>query len=345
MRNVLFPRSVLTSKGYQYEKNVFIGDKLYDYFTGEFLPIIDIKYQQVGQMYSVIYSDSRIEYYDENEWVLFNNDAVHPYELIDRKMPSKTIGMYPIEYDFGIQRPLYPDPYVAGALFMFGDYEDPYINIKETNLIFPSNEFISMLSYKYNIGYSGNTINHFSRNGEDITWEEFFSNYTFYASSQKIYDPIIPYEYQFAKKNDRIQFVRAIFDIGYNKSVTTDRASVNHWNYGRLELLQKILWSLGVPSIIRERGEKEKDFYKWRLEILGKKRNYPGLFYNIDNIEDMIALDYNVLNTDPNFKLKIEEVNKVDLMGRNDDVIIPIFYTDRPHCVYLSSQYLPRITG
>ena len=328
---------VITTQGIKPINAVNIGDKLYEYGTGDPIEVKDIVHTQCKNSVKVTFSDRREEIYGCCEYIPVGV-LVTAKELADREVPG-VFFQYEVEFDRKrIRDPLYPDPYVAGALFMYGDYQDEYINLPSKRLEANANIF-----HGYNIeNHSIDTDNdkaYYKYSGKvdnpKITWKEFFSKYDFYAKDKCGIQPPIPLDYMFAWKKDRVQFIRGAFDVGYNIKLNPDRVCVNHWCKERLEWLQWIIWSMGIPAEIKEYPEYEDDKVKYQLNVLGTAERYPGFFY-WSYLEHQIYQDYEhpLLDHPAHFGIV-----KAELIEGVYNMITPIF---AKNTIYYSAQFLPR---
>ena len=305
---------ILTQRGLISIDDVIINsDCVYDYTgTNKLLPIRDIKIIQSAKIYEVTFTDGRKEMYTDQDL-----------------LPSKgIIKQISLEYNQGrVMKPLYPDPYTAGALFGYGYYENSEIELPITK-----QPVKDMLSHKYNVG----------NNGIVLTWEDFFEDYEFYAKNKNPKDPLFPYDYEYSSTFNRLQFIRGVFDTGYSPTDFPDVAGISHWDVERLKHIQKILWSLGVLSKIYY-GPPKDDIpsARWSLEIIGKYKYYPGFFYSIEGICKMIDAHHKIYLEPPTECVYVKEIKEIpELAGSYTQHII----LDSRELVYVSENYLPRFS-
>ncbi len=337
MSNFLNPR-VLTTNGIKNVSDVLIADQLYEYRTGELLDIIQTKKVLRTNCYLITFHDGRSEWYLENDQIFLGDRIINVCELLKQSFPI-SIEMYPIDYK-KIMTPLFPDPYIAGALLMYGDFDDLYINLPLNR-----DKVNDHLFHKYNLIF-GDKLNknrvYFKsdRNGKEdlITWKEFFPNYKMYPTSKDINDPIIPIEYQLASINDRWKFIRGVFDLGYDQINFPDTIGISNKHEFRLKEIQKILWSLGVLSKISyDPNQTEKEML-YRLDILGEKNIYPGFFSNIYSMEYQINTDDRFIRHQTKYILGIQNIK---YMGKYSSYRLKL---NKQKTLYLSENFLPRVS-
>lgn len=344
----LYPRKVLTNRGVLDIADVNIGDYLYEWRTGNPLEVKDIWMIPFRNMYEVKYSDGRVEYHTDVEHLYLDEHFLPPHRPCCECMRTKhyPINLYPTIFDKDkILSPLIPDPYVAAALMIYGDQNDPYLNYP-----LDRTEANNQFSHKYNVDYfpqTGPNKAYFQRKGKTtdhrITWEEFFYRYSFYATTHKEGDSLIPREYLYASYNDRVQFVRGIFDMGYIQKRSPDTVSVFHTEKEKLEVVQQFLWSMGLISEIVY-DDSAKTSRVWRLDIKGLFQDYPGFFYHRPYIENMIETDNRILKRDPLFRVTVVDIRAYECCSEMIHNPIPHIVLERNHMVYTSANFLPRIS-
>jgi hypothetical protein len=349
------PITVQTQRGTIAIEDINIGDMVYDYKTGKKIEVLDLEVTEKSDVYEIVYSDNRKGYYHYHE-PIFLGDGVsnictllkmHDKSFMDDPINPKiyrgNIKQYPIDYNLDMLiSPLSPDPYIAGALIIYGNYESEYINLP-----LDKDAANNLFAHKYQLNYAEkldkNTV-YFAYNGTSrtkvITWNEFFPLYNFYGKSKNKGDPIIPLEYLRASINDRWQFIRGVFDIGYSKYTFPDEIGISHSSRKNLRTVQDVLWSLGILSIInynpnlRDIGDRV-----WHLTIVGEMDGYPGFFYNYDSIEHVIQNDTRVDKLHKDFILQIQLIRKYCKAYSTNLVL------ETPNAVYLTGDFLPRISA
>lgn len=327
---------VLTQRGIIPAEDVLPGDFLYEYGTNKLIQIHAISRLDNQRIYDVRYTDGRVEKVGEDEKVFFNNKIYSPFELtggiLNNIIP---IHRYVCDYD-KLYEGLDPDPYVTGALFIYGDLNDEYINLPADR-----DEADAVLLHKYNITYANETHptkKYYTYVGSDekIKWIDFYKDYDFLNKTHVIGTPYIPDEYVYASPADRIQFITGAFDIGYSPNVTPDTVSLIHKDPYMIDMVQRILWSLGIMN--HSSRVNNSDVYQ--LDILGAEEDYPGFFYDIGFRSRMINNIAEVYKCSPPLELRIKSVTPSLFSGKQN---IYAFYTDKPDALYYSAQYLPRV--
>jgi len=327
---------VITTRGILPVTDVVIGDTVYEYGTGNPIEVRSIDTVTFDSGVKITFSDGREDVYGCCEYIpvgVYKHAKDIPEDGIEG-----AFFLYEVEFDRKrITEPLYPDPYVAGALLMYGDYNDPYLNLPSGRY-----EVNNNLSHTYNIEYFptiGTGKLYFQWKGKDtdhrITWDEFFPGYNFFAKTHCIASTPIPLEYMFAWKKDRVQFIRGAFDIGYRKDLTPDQVSVNHWSKERLEWLQWMIWSMGIPCELKEYPEYDNDKIKYQLNVLDYAARYPGFFY-WSYLEQQIVKNYMYPSLEHRRTFGIVKTEKIE-----GPIQIPRLVFDKP-TIYYTSQFLPR---
>ena len=353
------PVMIQTKRGNIPMENLNIGDSVFSHEYGCEFEILGLRDTE-ERVYQVKFNDGRSTIYTGKELDYFDNRPIHQNR---------------INYNHRIINPLHPDPYIAGALLIYGDQTDKYLNLP-----FDVNGVNNLFAHKYQLNYGGtvseNGNKYFRYNGSPvdklISWEEFFSNYVFTGKPQNSQNPpIVPLEYQRASIHDRLKFIRGVFDMGYNKEYFRNCCGIKHNSKEKLVEVQKILWSLGILSIIdydtstscllkadkistditslnSDGGIVNVDLlfkppasYKGRdfsLYVLGEYSKYPGFFYNIDSIEHLIESNNNRRKC-LKFKLEIESVESHGKKSMRNIILA------RPNVAFVTDNFLPKISG
>ena len=346
-KNEIIPVNVLTQKGVKAIQDVDIGDIVFEYKTSRPLKVYDIKRYRVQPVYEVTYTDRRKEFYSIQDYIYTGYSIIPLIRLL--RYPNETklgvIKMHQTDFELPdmIRDELTLDPYIVGALLMHGDIDDEYVNLPMDR-----DAADNFFSHKYSLNF-GNRIGsnkvYYKYNGDTpeslITWKEFFKGMNCYVVTKDARSPFIPDEYKYGTLNDRWQFVRGAFDIGYHEKVFPDHIGINSFSEYRLKELQSILWSLGVESLIRYDPDMiSAKGRKYRLDVVGTNDGYPGLFYDIYAMENTIYND----NTIPKrihkkYRLMIE-----DIKPYTDGVIYNLELVGGKKLMYLTDQYLPRVS-
>lgn len=303
--------------------NTNIGDIVYNYETGDELEIKGFTTSDIEDVYEAEYTDGRKAYYRYSE-LIYKGD----------------IQQYPIEYNKNrIVHPLTPDSYITGALIIYGKNDDKYLNLP-----LDRTAVNSLFAHKYQLNYGdklGNNRVYFSYDGKSrddlITWKEFFPDYLFYGRTKNPRNPIVPLEYRRASIDDRWQFIRGVFDMGFDEKLFPDSCSIGHESERSLLAVQEILWSLGILSTIiydpnllslNKRG------WEYRLDIQGNYNGYPGFFYDISSLEKMLKKQKIIQK----FKLQLKSI-KWYTRAYSSNIIL-----EKPNMIYLTGNFLPRIS-
>ena len=330
---------VLTTNGIKNIDSLNFGDKLYEYKTNNLLEVVKVRRYPISQsIFIVKYSDGRKFIYGPND-LIFNGYRIIKFEdLFDNINRSSPIIQYPIDYK-KLLNPLDPDPYVAGALLLYGNFDIPFINLpisksKADNLFFN----------KYNMVFGENIRGgvvyfKYEHTDELIRWDDFFKRYKVYVNGKHIDDPLIPEEYIYSSINDRWQFIRGVFDLGYNEKDFADRIGIaSNYKY-KLKEIQKILWSLGLLSNIVYDPYITDKSTKYRLEIRASKHEYPGLFYDINNMEYNISKETAFINHMHKFDVTIKSIECCGF-----GYIYNVEFKDSKNALYLTDNFLPKVS-
>ena len=332
----MYTQKVLTNRGIINADQVIVGDYLYEYGTSKMLEIRYIEQRRNERLYDVRYSDGRIEKLGESSKIYFA-EGIHDIW----KMEGKSTIYVPMEryvVDFGkLIPPLHPDSYSAGALLCYGDVNDIYISL-------PWDKTKAIDNILYNNGWDiyaeAADVIYFQKQGSSnkLRWEDTFTRgvapMDLYMADHAADSPIIPDEYRANTPEERIKFIRGVFDTGYSKDVTPDTLSIL-LNDNRIYIVQRMLWSLGIMSYI----DTIKD--SMQLNIIGPEKDYAAFFYDVENRARMINTDYTVYKCDPRFELHLESVLRS--LFHHDETCY-YFETEKPQAIYYSDKYLPRVS-
>lgn len=340
--NLYHPVKVLTHRGIIELKNINPGDYVYEYGTGKLLKVIGVTLPSRSIIHRIVYSDGRIDFVNQLNDIYIGNGIIN-LQLVDHLTKLSPIYQYPINFCTGTNRTLNPDPYVAGALLLYGDTNDEYLNLP-----YYLNGINDVLSNKYSIEYASDYIDsegkvYFKYTGDHrnnrIVWKDFFNED---INNNK--DQIIPLKYFYSSIKDRIQLIRGIFDIGYNPELFRNNTiGIVSNDENKLKLVQQILWSLGILSKVKY------DYLidpihgnKWKLEIIDMNNGYPGLTYLIDNIEYLLS------NNDKFYKKFLNTIDYVSFKDFNytykTNGFMSNLILEKPKALYLNDKFLPRVS-
>lgn len=332
----MYKRKVLSHRGIIDADQVVPGDYLYEYGTSKMLEIkyIDVRHHE--KLYDMRYSDNRIEKVGESEKILFGDKIYNVWDI-----PGKVKEYIPMRryvVDFGkLIPPVKPDSYSAGAILGYGTIADVFISIPADKI-----KVLDHILYVngWDVYPEAADVIYFQELGtsDKLTWKDVFKCGTrpmdMFMINYHINSPIIPDEYRVNTPEERVKFIRGVFDTGYSKDINPDKISITHYDDIRLKTIQRMLWALGIMSFIHSSNG------IFQLDIIGPEQDYAGFFYDIENRARMINTDYDVYKCDPTFELYLESVMR-SLMCSDETCYY--FETEKPHAIYYSDQYLPRV--
>ena len=305
-----------TNKGMKLISDLLPGDCIYEYGTSNMIPVLGLQKEYVP-LCEVIYSDGR--------------RAIMPeYEAYSEEM-QRLLRPVALDYKKDLTQLINytPDPYVAGALLMYGDLMDECINLPADAKNY------SLLLYKYDlekVETSEKLYFKHKENNDLITYKEFFSTFEFTNPLEILYAPFSQ-NYIFAHFNARWQFIRGAFDTVYDRTDSPDNINISHTDDFKLRLLQSICHSMGIlTSPVEERND-----LSW-LHVIRNFESYPGMIYEVENIAQMIDVDWHVYKYDPHFEWKIVKINHLQ-----PDYRFKIFPTKRKYFQYYGESFLPRM--
>lgn len=338
----LYRIKVLTSDGVKPIDEINIGDKVYEYETNNLLEVTGIMKYKPSTVYYVVYSDGRCTMFLENEpyfdgWQIIKDGFNHESRV--------NIIQPPIEFNKDkVVNPLPMDPYLAGPLFVYGDHNNPLVNLPYyyTNKL--DEKYLESLYLIQNIYDMNNNpyilFNDIRDESEcAIAWNELYERFNI----NKFYKDQItefPIEYIRASFNDREKFIRGIFDIGYSKDIFENGIGIVGSNKVMMNEVQRMLISLGViskitysPVLHRIRG------FEFRLDIINHYSSDPGLFHNIENIMEVIEHEKELMDGNNYPSIKISMIKALPIKGCMYNL-----YLEEPNQIYLDSNYLPRVS-
>lgn len=348
MNHQYIPYYVHTQRGVVNIANVIPTDFVYEYKTNKMFEVRGIKKSNICKLYKVKYSDGRTSIHPAHEpiytgRILAPIGKVHSCNnnVLDNILDE--FETYAVEFNmYHEMKPLMPDPYIAGALLMYGDF-----TIDEVNLPLHNYTTFQEIMYKYQLeSYGipkGSTVT-FKRVGTDedsspLTWKEFFCNTYAFPCNKNHNSPIIPSEYKYASLNDRMQFIRGAFDAGYREKHFPDSVGLVNDSRQRLYELQKMLWSVGVNSRLDQykhiEGNNDKSH---RLELVGVHEGYPGVFYELDSILTCFKNDYTLIKHHPVCRLYIRSITEC-----GTGYVYNLELEDK-NIVYITGDFLPRVS-
>lgn len=346
--NDYIPIHVQTTRGAVSIENILPGDIVYEYGTGKELRVTDVDPPRMDWIIEAVYNDGRTQIYRFGDSIYTGKGIKN---VIDSIISEEyyPIGVHELElHNKKVSSPLYPDPYIAGALIIFGRYDSSYINLP-----LDRNAANQLFAHKYDLDFADkleDNTTFYCWNGEDksipITWKEFFPNYDMYVTTKQIYSPLIPDEYTRASIINRKKFIRGVFDTGYSKDMFPDTVGIAHTCKERLEVVQNMLWSLGVlskitydPNLPLSRGR------IYRLDVIGDYDGYPGFFYDINAIRKTLDDDNKLIRKLNPFQLRVMTMRSVSMNGATiDRGYMQNIHLEKPSALYVTDNFLPRVS-
>ena len=313
---------IITEEGNIPLMNLKEGMKVYEYYNCHLHEIKGFK-EGVEKIVEVTFNDGRICYYTESEFETLKNAFSYKHDIM----------FYGEKYDLVS---LNPDPYVAGAFLFWGDTTDEYLNLP-----FHSTTLENQLYTKYNLEYA-NLINktgkvYFKRKGDSpdnkLKWEDVFPSYMDHIRDMKD-DAVLPLAYERCWIAERFKLIRGILHNGTRGDMnvpTNIQLSVGELDHNG--------GSVSISLDIKEEKDVVLDPY-YRLYLLGKNSMYPGLFYNIETMENMID-NYFREGEKKYIRFRFEIV-KVNILPEEFNRI-PIL--EKEKVCYLTDDFLPKFSA
>ena len=322
-------RKIFTDRGIMREKDVVIGDKLYEYISSRFLTVIGYNALPVKRLFKGTFDDGRETIFtDRDIFYIGDRQKITPLEMESMVTIKKPILVHHNVVNFK-SKILNPDIdfYAAGAFIGCGDTTDDKINIltKKASKI---NDYVKqMYGYEASIIKEDRIYYTHPYDGHYITYNEFFD-----SLDLELYLCSEPYK--------RVLFLRGVMDAIYVKDNSPDYINFiipESKDYERMVYwIRQILFSMGVHNRLYEYEGKK------RLTILGEFRDYPGLFYDDIKIKNMIYTDQVVYNKRSSiYKYKLIKVEEQEVPNDLFDIN---FLLNKHHAQYVSEDFLPRVS-
>ena len=304
------PMIVQTSNGNRNIEDVIPGDTIYD-IDGNLHEVLDTVDSDKEDVYRIIYSDRRIDYYRGSELFVCNNKIGPVKDIYLRKIDvslRKAFRQRPIDYcnssvdQRGFWRDPYIDPYTTGVLLTYGDFNDPNMNLPLYRTTI-NNYFTN----KYNLNYAkfGKLPKvYYTYNGlkEPIQWKDFFENINTEDTCE------FQYEYSRSSLYDRWKFIRGVFDFG---NVDDEFfIKIGHHDEKRLFMVQKMLWSLGIISSVTYDPHDMPNGWKYSLTITDISADKTMFFYDEHKLRHLIANYQGLLKLHDDHWVGITEIRK-----------------------------------
>ena len=354
---------IITEEGNIPLMNLTAGMKVYEYYNCHLHEIVGFK-EGVEKIVEVTFNDGRVCYYTESEFEILKDAFSYKHDIM----------FYGEKYDLAS---LNPDPYVAGAFLFWGDTTDEYLNLPFscTSL---ENQLYSQYGLQYANVLNETGKVYFKRKGDHsdtkLKWEDIFPNHMDHIRNNMKDDNVFPIVYERCWIADRFKLIRGIFDVAYNKKETPEDISVKSKSAKKMEYLQFLLLSAGLTSDILHNSERgpatiptniqlsvsEMDYTAGTVNIaldikeeedvpvdpyhylflLGKNSMYPGLFYNIETMENMIDNYFREGEKKYiRFRFEISKVRELPAEFNR----VPIL--DKEKVCYLTDDFLPKFSA
>lgn len=319
------------------DKSIFhlsYGDNVYN-IHGNLSRVIGDKYHNNILLYRLHYSDGRSSIHCLDD-ILYTKKGKIPIRQLIHKFVPYEVFLSEIKYKDKLKMPMHPDPYISGALLIYGDFAQENVNLplKLTG----ANPYFTN---KYHVEHASIMVNDlvmFQKINTDkiITWKEFFNDkldHDFYVNN------ILPLYIRRSSVNDRYQFIRGAFDLGYDSEIFMEsECGIGHKNPRKLEMVQKILWSLGLNSSIEKYTTPNRFGWTYRLKVNERMEKFSSLFYHIRKMEKMIVNRTTVIKYPmPVSKLTLSEIT-IEKEDRYRELIL-----DKPSII-IDENFLPRIS-
>lgn len=342
---------VPTNRGLTPINYLYPGDEVYSYDGKEKFEVKSIK-KLYGNIIDIIYSDGRSQKCCEDS-LIFTGNKIEKVSNIFRAQDrsiyyNSNINQYEIDFSSGvISEALSPDPYMAGMFFMYGDFVDPYLNLvkprKRPN-IFNIEDHLFHRYHLTPVDDLSTSKRYFSIYDDKklVRWYDLFHTWPVFNKTSRVHKSLIPTAYSISSINDRWQFLRGAADYGYPGG---DALYIPNQDETKLKELQKMMWSIGILSKISYNSIiADGDSFvlgngmNYVLEILPTHESYPGMFYNIFHIKNFLNYDNHPFKPDNKFILSISR------MFHSGTGYIYELILNKPNQIYLSENYLPRVS-
>lgn len=303
---------VITTTGIKDIIDVCPGDELYEYGTCKKLMVKEIV-KIKSPMVNVFYSDGRVQHMTEEE-----------SDLLSMETPIKLCEFEPNK----IVTPEKVDPYTQGALLVYGNQSDKYLNFGPG--INPKVRGYIWDMYKIRPSVEDGKTYFYSQSGEKVTWKEFFGSWNYH---NKLFTSIY---YNTMSMKDRWKFIRGVFDAGAQNLGSNPFITIAHENHYKLHLVELMLYSMGIATTQIEYSEKYKIN---KLSIFGGIYSYPSFFYDLKYIDKCIDGMYScdILYSDG--RIMITEKEYLD----EEDVYVIEFMDGQRH-FYTDASFLSRLS-
>lgn len=304
--------SVISDRGVIPVRDLQPGDRLYSAVDGHLMKVEKVGPTFPGKTYRVMFNDGRISLYHTEHDIVYDfdkNDKQYSISSIEDIVSYMEEGIS-IDDLFGDVRsqrvefpemklPVYrvPDPYLGGALLVYGDRKDKFINLpvinidlcKETCEYFMNMHGIESVEISNNKIYFRNFLN------QRIQWSDLFWHKPHRNAEVCSYDPaditghenlVVAYQYLYGTIDSRLNFICGIFDYGYDPKLS-DIITIPIPDTKIALAVKAVLASLGIvstptydPAMTAATG------MPVQLNVLSNVS--PEIFYKRRNIIDII---------------------------------------------------------
>ena len=234
---------MITERGNIPILDIKAGDRIYEYYNCR-IHTIEAVDEIEEELYRVDFSDGRVCWYDTAEL----DELLKTFHFTQKEV------YYGEKFDLNI---LDPDPYLAGPMLLFGDFNDEEVAIPASIAsiqpgFYDSNVKLANVHLRSHLSSDGKNY-HYSRmddpNDTNLKWADLFKKYPSFNRDE---GNIFPIEYERAWIKDRIRMIQGIFEFATNVKKYKDSITIEFNDKDRLEYLQNLLLGLGVKSVIRE---------------------------------------------------------------------------------------------
>lgn len=286
-------------------------------------------------IYRLHYSDGRSSLHSLDD-LIYTKQGKYPIKSLIQNFIPLEIDFYPVKYRHILRENINPDPYITGTLITYGDLDNQYVNLP-LGLVRANSYF----SHKYLVDYGMKMEKNlvffsFIHSKEIITWKDFFFDK---LKDETLKYHHIPFYMKRATVEDRWQYVRGVFDVGYSEDIfSKSECGIGHFNKSNLEEFQLMLWSLGVSSSIEKIEWDNMNRFRYRLLLNESSDRFPEFFYNISLIEKMIVNRTTIIK----YPYPVPSVRLTGITVEGEGAYRELIL-DKPS-VYIQSDFLPRVS-
>lgn len=339
--NEYYPTLVLSNHGITDIRDLHLHDWVYEYRTGQRLPVLGMKETPIEDMVRVTMSDGRHIDVGMSDMIYIGDDKIVPITDVinNSSLCTGIIHQYSINYNIRQYRQYDELPaYLAGALLINGEFDSEYVTLHTD-----SKSTFSLFDYMLDIQASkvaGYDYVTFNLNGQypyiKVKWRHLFGPDKIFPITHNPNDKLIPDRYMYASRDERGMFIRGAFDGGFNHDMFKDNIAIASKSEGVLKWLQPMLWSSGILSTISYDPDIPGASGRvYRLDVVGAYANDPGMFYSVKFIER--AIENRNDKSDTEFKVQIVKLERIK-PGWRDRIIL-----EKPSLI-LTHNHLPIMT-